>query len=69
MEKYYVHTETDKQGDHEVHMSTCSWLPKLGHRELLGLHEDCFSAVEEAESQGFKPANGCKHCSEECHTT
>ncbi|HKK44410.1 MAG TPA: hypothetical protein VJ964_02735 [Balneolaceae bacterium] len=69
MSRYYVHTLTDDDGDHEVHKSTCSRLPKPGNMADLGVHSNCASAVTEAERRGFKPADGCAHCSETCHTS
>lgn len=69
MTRYFVHTETDDEGDHEVHKPDCDWLPKPSHRVDLGEHSHCSSAIEEAERRGFRPANGCYHCNEECHTS
>lgn len=69
MTKYYVHTKTDDDGDHEVHEPTCFRLPKESHREDLGYHGNCDSALEEAEERGYEPADGCWHCADECHTS
>jgi hypothetical protein len=69
MARYYVHTKKDDDGDHEVHDSNCSWLPKPSHRVDLGYHTHCSSAVKAAERKGYKPTNGCAHCSEDCHTS
>ena len=68
MALYYVHTETDDDGDHEVHTADCHGLPKPSHRKFLGSFTDCEDAVKEAKKH-YKKVNGCQHCSEKCHTT
>ncbi len=69
VDKYYVRKRIDENGDYEVHNSTCSWLPKLAHREFLGQYESCDIALDKAEAKGYEPANGCEHCLESCHTS
>lgn len=66
---YYVHTQKDKNDDYEVHKPSCFRLPKQSHRVDLGEHYSCSSALEEAERRGYKPADGCYHCNEECHNS
>ena len=69
MPKYYVHTKKDAQGDYEVHKEGCDYLPSAANREYLGTFSGCKEAVKAAEDKGYKPANGCVHCSKECHTS
>lgn len=45
---YYVNTNAQSNGDHEVHREDCSFLPAPGSRLYLGLFEECFSAVAKA---------------------
>lgn len=66
MARYYVNRETDRQGDHEVHTSTCSRLPH--NRIDLGDHFSCYTAVMAAK-QFFARSNGCYYCSTVCHTS
>lgn len=67
--KYYVHTKTDNQGDHEVHIQNCGYLPSEQNRQYLGEFNDCSSAVKKAKELGYKPTNGCYYCCNECHTS
>lgn len=67
--KYYVHTQTDAQGDYEVHTERCTHLPSLLYRRELGDFASCEPAVREAKRLGYAPANGCYWCSRACHTS
>lgn len=66
---YYVHTKTDKQGDHEVHKEGCQWLPDVNNRTYLGDYSNCKDAVSKARNLGYSPTNGCVHCCPSCHTS
>lgn len=68
MARYYVNKNTDHQGNHEVHIETCNWLPQAENRIDLGLHSDCHSAVRKAKRDHYATSDGCRHCSSECHT-
>jgi len=66
MARYYVNTRAASDGDHEVHKEGCSWMPAEGNRKYLGDFAGCRPAV--AEAKRYHPsANGCIHCSPECH--
>jgi len=67
MTLYYVNKQVQDNGDHEVHESTCSWLPKEENRQYLGFFTNCHDAVREAKKY-YGQSNGCKHCCPECHT-
>ncbi len=69
MANYYVHTLKDAQGDYEVHTENCTKLPSISNREYLGSFTNCRDAVTKARTRGYTPANGCYHCSRECHTS
>lgn len=65
MAKYYVNNRAQSNGDHEVHKEGCSWMPS--DKKYLGDFIDCKGAVKEARKT-YDQSNGCKHCSEACHT-
>lgn len=67
MAYYYVNKNKQANGDNEVHVLGCSWLPSEHNREYLGNFNTCGPAVAEARSRGYN-ANGCYHCSNACHT-
>ena len=66
--KYYVNTEAQRNGDHEVHKTGCAWMPAEKNRKYLGEFDSCVGAVKEAKKTYLKTANGCVHCSKACHT-
>lgn len=68
MKKYYVNKNAQSNGDHEVHKSGCSWLPKRENRIYLGEFSSCKGAVREAKKH-YSQVNGCYYCSNECHTS
>lgn len=68
MASYYVNKQAQTNGDHEVHTSTCSFLPSKENRLYLGEFDSCQPAVEEAKKH-FEQSNGCASCSSECHTS
>ncbi|MCE1159216.1 hypothetical protein SDC9_11671 [bioreactor metagenome] len=69
MARYYVNSNAQSNGDHEVHVETCSWLPDKDHRVYLGDYHSCVLAVAEAKRRGYSRANGCYYCCLSCHTT
>lgn len=69
MPKYYVNTNAQSNGDHEVHEDTyCSNAPSPINRKYLGYHSDCHGAVREAK-RTYPQSNGCYYCCKPCHTT
>ncbi|BEB99675.1 hypothetical protein, partial [Escherichia coli] len=60
--KYYVHTLTDNQNDHEVHTETCFRLPDANNRKELGEFSSCEPAVKAAKNLGYTRVNGCYWC-------
>lgn len=68
MPYYYVNTNAQSNGDHEVHEDTyCSNAPTPQNRKSLGYHSDCHSAVREAKKT-YSQSNGCFYCCKPCHT-
>jgi hypothetical protein len=68
MDTYYVNSNAQANGDHEVHKSTCSFLPELQHRVKLGVFTNCYDAVREAKKK-YSTADGCAFCCPACHTS
>lgn len=67
MKKYYVNENAQSNGDHEVHDEDCRYLPHLQNRTYLGEFSSCTPAVKEAKKY-YNQVNGCKTCSNACHT-
>ena len=67
MSKYYVNKNAQENGDHEVHKEGCDYMPEVENRKYLGEFTICHDAVEIAKTI-YSQANGCKYCSEDCHT-
>ena len=68
MSNYYVNKNVQKNGDHEVHKEGCTWMPTVDNRIYLGDYFSCRNAVVKAK-QYYPQSNGCKYCSNECHTS
>jgi hypothetical protein len=66
MKKYYVNTQAQFNGDHEVHDETCRFLPVSANRIYLGEYHACASAVSAAKKHYVK-VDGCYFCSPTCH--
>ncbi len=67
MSKYYINTNPQSNGDHEVHKEGCLWMPNTENRKYLGLFNSCKEAVKEAKKT-YPTADGCYHCCSKCHT-
>lgn len=68
MKKFYINTKAQSNGDHEVHESTCNYLPSVDNRKYLGEFFSCDDAVAAAE-RSYTKVNGCYHCAYSCHTS
>lgn len=69
MPRFYVNTNSQSNGDHEVHEDNyCSNAPSQFNRKDLGYHTDCHGAVREAKKT-YSKANGCYYCCRPCHTS
>jgi hypothetical protein len=68
MARYYVNRNSQANGDHEVHRSGCSFMPKEENRLFVGEHATCGPAVKEAK-RTYPQSNGCYYCSNACHTS
>jgi hypothetical protein len=67
-QKYYVNNNAQLNGDHEVHVSTCDYVPTMYSQTYLGEFETCQAAVREAKKR-FQKSNGCFYCCRPCHTS
>jgi hypothetical protein len=68
MARYYVNKNAQANGDHEVHASSCSFLPEVDNRIYLGEFSSCHAAVNEARKH-YSDVDGCYYCSNACHTS
>lgn len=66
MNDYYVNKNQQSNGDHEVHKSGCSYMPREENKEYLGMFDNCHKAVEEAKRRHYPNVNGCYYCCREC---
>jgi len=66
MNYYYVNNRAQANGDHEVHESGCQYMPS--DKKSLGQFSSCKEAVNEAKKT-YSQSNGCKTCSNACHTS
>lgn len=66
MASYYVNNKAQTNGDHEVHETSCRYLPS--DKKYLGDYTSCSSAVTEAKKT-YSQSNGCATCSTACHTS
>ena len=64
--KYYVNKNAQPTSEHEVHKSTCSWLPDAENRIYLG---DFVSSAEalKAARKFYSDVDGCYYCCPEIH--
>ena len=68
MARYYVNRNAQDNGDHEVHIAGCQWMPEDNNRLYLGDFMNCREAVREAKKI-YPQSNGCYYCLKPCHTT
>jgi len=61
MAEFYVELNTQENGDHVVHTSTCSLLPSREVLRYLGSISNTKSAVKKA-GEHLTQVNGCAHC-------
>ena len=67
MANYYVNKNVQTNGDHEVHVSGCSFMPATENRTFLGDFSSCKPAVIEGKRY-YSQVNGCYYCCSSCHT-
>lgn len=67
MASYYVNKNAQSNGDHEVHVQGCQFMPELQNRIYLGEYTSCHGAVAKAKTI-YPQSNGCAFCCPECNT-
>lgn len=66
---YIYNRNTDSKGNHEVHTTTCSYVPQSSNQvKIVGNFDSCKEAIKEAKLQSGKTNfDGCYYCSRPCH--
>ncbi len=67
MDTYIANTQAQFNGDHEVHKSTCTYLPAPIHRRTLGRFATDRAALEAAR-RIYPRADGCAFCCPAIHS-
>ena len=67
MPNYYVNTNAQPNGDHEVHENGCTQGANPENQMDLGWHSSCYGAVAQAKLT-YPTANGCAYCCPDCNT-
>jgi len=68
MSNYYVNKKAQPNGDHEVHLLSCSYTPIPENQLYLGSFGSCAEALREAK-KSYSQSNGCYFCCKACHTS
>ncbi|RZK57279.1 MAG: hypothetical protein EOO87_03355 [Pedobacter sp.] len=69
MSAYRLNLNQQTNGDYEVHKEGCTYWPTQNY-DSLGDYSSCTPAVTEAKRKHpYKKINGCKTCSNSCHTS
>ena len=66
MPQYCVNTNSQSNGDHEVHRDGCSFLPNPENQHYLGVFPTCGPA-KAAARKIYPTADGCAYCCPDCH--
>lgn len=66
MNRYYVNSEAQTTGEHEVHKTVCSHGASFRHRIDLGYHAYDESALRAAR-QYYSNVDGCAFCCPSIH--
>ena len=64
---YYVNKIAQPTDEHEVHASSCRYLPSVENRICLGFFANGKDAVREAKRY-YSNVDGCFYCCPEAHT-
>jgi hypothetical protein len=66
MPNYYVNTDAQSTGEHEVHEKDCKHGPVASKQKSLGWYSSCSFAIAEAKKL-YSKVDGCYHCANDCH--
>ena len=66
---YIYNRNTDSKGNHEVHTTTCNYLPARSNQvKIDGNFYSCKDAIQNVKSKtGKTNFDGCYYCSNSCH--
>ena len=67
MAMYCVAKDAQTDGQHEVHVDSCTYLPDASARIFLGDFKNCKDAVRAAKRH-YANSTGCYYCATPCHT-
>jgi len=69
MKNYYINklTDSNPNGNNEVHTEDCIYLPSAYNRIYLGSFNNGVDAVNTAKAAGYSKADGCWKCCPEAH--
>ncbi len=65
MQHYYVEKRETANGEHEIHVPRCAYLPEANDRVYLGTFSSCADALRQAKTH-YDKATGCRWCCAEC---
>jgi hypothetical protein len=68
MDIYFVDKNTLDNGIHEVHRSTCVYIPRPQHRLYLGYFKNGQDSLKKAKLIYSTTAKACHYCCPECDT-
>lgn len=68
MQHYYVNKLAMPNGEHEVHVPRCTYLPEGDNGIYVGSFTRCSEAVEAAKAH-FDKVTGCRVCCGPGHTS
>ncbi len=63
---YYINKNAQIGGEHEIHTSTCFYLPAIENRIYLGCFDNCADAIKAARRY-YSNVDGCFYCCPNCH--
>lgn len=66
MKLYYINTNAQPTGEHEVHTSSCAHGPSIENRINLGFFHNSSEAIKEAKKY-YNNVDGCFYCCPENH--
>jgi hypothetical protein len=66
MSVYYVNSNTQDTGEHEVHKDGCDHMPDIDHKKKLGDFDNCQDALKKAKEY-YTNVDGCYYCCYPCH--
>ena len=66
IQAYYVNRVAQLTGEHEVHVSTCRFLPSVANRIFLGYFSNSQEALDAAKRY-YNNVDGCYFCCSDSH--